>query len=63
MMRCYDESVEINHNPNWLYISDHPYRTLIVGGVGSAKINVFIKLLKHQRPHFDNNLFLRQRYI
>ena len=53
----------MNHNPNWLYISDHPYRTLIICGVGSAKINVFIKLIKHQLPHFDNNLFLHQRYI
>ena len=27
----YDESVEINHNPNWPYIPDHPYRILIIG--------------------------------
>ena len=33
----YDESVEINHNPNWPYIPDHPYRILIIGGSGSGK--------------------------
>ena len=26
MMKNYDESVEINHNSNWPYIPDHPYR-------------------------------------
>ena len=24
MIKNYDESVEINHNPNWPYIPDHP---------------------------------------
>ena len=28
MMKNYDESVEINHNPSWSYTSDHPYRML-----------------------------------
>ena len=31
MMKNYDQSVEINHNPNWPYVSDHPYRILIIG--------------------------------
>ena len=31
-MKNYDKSVEINHNLNWPYISDHPYRILRVGG-------------------------------
>ena len=26
------------HNKNWLYIPDHPYRT-IIGGSGSGKTN------------------------
>ena len=25
MMKNYDQSVEINHNPNWPYIPDHRY--------------------------------------
>ena len=32
MMKNYDESIEINYNPNWSYIPDHPYRILIMGG-------------------------------
>ena len=30
MTKNYDESVEINHIPNWPYIPDHPYRILII---------------------------------
>ena len=32
MMENYDESVEINHNPNWPYIHGHPNKVLIIGG-------------------------------
>ena len=59
MVKNYDESVEINDNPNWSYIPDHPYRVLIVGGSGSGKINALLNLMKHQRP----DLFVRQRSI
>ena len=37
MMKDYDQSVEINHDLNWPYIPDHPYRILIIGGSGSGK--------------------------
>ena len=47
-MKNYNESVEINHNPHWPYIPDHPYRFL-----GSGKTNVLLKLIKHQRPDID----------
>ena len=40
----YDQLVEINHNPNWPYILDHPYRILIVGGSVSNKTNVLLNL-------------------
>ena len=52
-MKNYDESVEINHNLNWPYIPDHPYRILIIGGSGSGKTNVLLNLIKHQRPDID----------
>ena len=42
MIKNYDESVKINHNPNWPNIPDHPYRILIIGSSGSGKTNVFI---------------------
>ena len=53
MMKNYDQSVEINHNPNWPYIPDHPYRILIIGGSGSGKTNVLLNLMKNQRPDID----------
>ena len=34
MLRNYDESIEKNHNSNWRYTPDHPYRILIIGGSG-----------------------------
>ena len=39
-MKNFDGSVKLNHNPNWPYITDHPYRILIIGGLGSSKTNV-----------------------
>ena len=53
MIKNYDQSVEINHNPNWPYISDHPYSILIVGGSGSGINNVLLKLIKNQQPDID----------
>ena len=49
-MKNYDQSVEINHNPNWPYIPDHPYRILIIGDSGSGKTYVLLYVLKDQRP-------------
>ena len=49
----YDESVEINHNPNWPYIPDHSHKVLIFGGSESDKTNVLLNLIKHQRPDID----------
>ena len=46
MMKNYDESVEISHNANWLYIPDYPYRILIIGNSGSGKTNVLFNLTK-----------------
>ena len=37
IMKNYDQSVEINDDPNSPYISDHPYRIVIIGGSGSEK--------------------------
>ena len=48
MMKNFDQSVKINHNRNWLYIPDHPYRILIIGGSRSGKTNVLLNLVKNQ---------------
>ena len=53
MMKNYDQSVKINHNPKWPYIPDHSYRILIIGGSGSGKTNVLLNLIKHQQPDID----------
>ena len=53
MIKNYDQSVEINCNPNWPYIPDHPYRISIIGGSRSRKINVLLNLW--------GNIFIRQR--
>ena len=52
-MKNYDDSVKVHHNPNWLYIPDHPYRILIIDGSGSGKTNVLLSLIKNQRPDID----------
>ena len=33
------------HNKNWPYIPDHPYRTLVIGGSESGKTNVLLNLI------------------
>ena len=48
MMKNYDKSIEINHNPNWPCIPDHPYQLIVIGDLGSRKTNVELNLIKHQ---------------
>ena len=38
-----------NHNKKWLYILDHPYRILIIGGSGSGKTNNLLNLINEQK--------------
>ena len=40
------------HNLNWPYIPDHPYRRLIIGGWGSGKKNALLNLINNQ-PDID----------
>ena len=35
-------------NKKWLYIPDHPYRILIIGGSGSGKTNTLLNLIKEE---------------
>ena len=54
IIKNYDESVEINQNPNFSYIPDHCYRILIIGGSGSGKTNnVLVNLIKQQWPDVE----------
>ena len=50
------------HNKNWPYTPDHPYRILIIGGSGSGKTNVLLNL-KENQPHIDKiYLFAKDAY-
>ena len=47
----FDECTNENkkeHNPNWPYISDHPYRILIIRGSGSGKTNALLNMIHNQ---------------
>ena len=51
----FDDYVNENkteHNRNWPYIPDHPYRILIIGGSGSGKTNLLLNLIENQ-PDID----------
>ena len=51
----FDDYVNENkteHNKNWPYIPDKPYRILIIGGSGFGKINVSFNLIENQ-PDVD----------
>ena len=41
------------HNKNWPCTPKYPYRILIIGGSGSGKTNVLLKLIENQ-PDIDN---------
>ena len=51
MIKNYNQSVEIIYNPNWPYISDHPYRILITGALGSGKnqLNVIFLFIESNK--------------
>ena len=51
----FDDYVNENkteHNENWLYIPDKPYRILITGGSGYGKTNTLLNLIENQ-PDID----------
>ena len=41
------ENIEA-HNPNWTQILNHPYRILIIGGLGSGETNAVLNMIKQQ---------------
>ena len=51
----------IEHNLKWPYITDHPYRILIIGGSGSGKTNALLNLINNQ--HSDNQTINRHQTL
>ena len=43
----YTSENEIESNSSWLYIPDHTYRILIIGGSGSGKTNALLNLISN----------------
>ena len=49
------------HNEKWPYISDHPYRILIIGGSGSGKTNTLLNLINEQKD--IDKIFLYAKHL
>ena len=61
----FDDYVNENkteHNKNWPYIPDHPYRILIIGGSGSGKTNVLLNLIENQSDIDKIYLYAKDPY-
>ena len=48
----YTSENETESNLGWLYIPDHTYRILIIGGSGSGKTNALLNLINNH-PDID----------
>ena len=51
-LQCLNDQFETEHNKNWPYNRDHPFRILITGGSRSGKTNVLLNLIENQ-PDID----------
>ena len=49
----YANENKTEHNLKWLYIPDHPYRILIIGGSGSGKTNALLINKTNNECKFD----------
>ena len=61
----FDDYVNENkteHNKNWSYVPDHPYRILIIGGSGSRKTNVLLNLIENQTDIDKIYLYAKDPY-
>ena len=58
----YSNENKTEHNPQWPYIPDHPYKIFIVGGSGSGKTNALFNLINNQ-PDIDKTyLYAKDPY-
>ena len=61
MINFDDYENKTEHNKNWLYIPDHPYRILMMGGSGSGKANVLLNLIENQQILIEYIFMLKIR--
>ena len=59
---CANEN-KTEHNKNWSYIPDKPYRIVIVGGSGSGKTNVLLNLIEKQPDTYNVTALNRETSI
>ena len=50
------------HNLNWPYIPDHPYRILIIGDSGTEKTNALLNLINNQQDIDKIHLYAKEPY-
>ena len=50
------------HNFNWPYIPDHPYRIVIIGGSETGKINALLNLINNQQDADKIYLYAKDPY-
>ena len=51
-----------DHNTNWTYIPDTPYKILPIGGSGSRKRNKFLNLISHKPSINKICLYVKDSY-
>ena len=64
-MITFDEYTNENkkeHNLNWPYIPDHPYRILIILGSGTGKTNALLNLINNQQDIDKIYLYAKDPY-
>ena len=58
----YTNENRTEHNKNWPYIPDYPYRILIIGGSGSRKTNTLLNLINNQADIDKIYLYAKDLY-
>ena len=58
----YTNENRTEHNSNWPYIPDHPYRILIIGGSGSGKTNALLNFINNQPDTDKIYLYAKDSY-
>ena len=58
----YTNEIKKEHNHNWPYIPDHPYRILIIGGSGTGKTNALLNLINNQSDIDKIYLYAKDPY-